>query len=72
MDLESGSFVASLIVSSIGFVAFMYGRKLERVPQIVAGILMMGFPYFVSNIFLMGGIAAALLVGMWVALRLGY
>ena len=72
MDLESGSFVASLIVSSIGFVAFMYGRKLERVPQTVAGLLLMGFPYFVPNILLMGGIAAVLLVGMWIALRLGY
>ncbi len=72
MDLESASFVASLIVSSIGFVAFMYGRKLERMPQIVAGLLLMGFPYFVPNVIVMGAIAAALLIGMWVALRLGY
>ena len=72
MDSESGTFVASLVVSAIGFVAFMYGRKLERVPQIVAGLLLMGFPYFVPNVFVMAGIAAALLVGMWVALRLGY
>jgi hypothetical protein len=72
MDLESGSLVASLIVSSIGFVAFMYGRKLERTPQIVAGVVLMAFPYFVPNVLLMAGIAVVLLVGMWVALRLGY
>jgi hypothetical protein len=72
VDLESSSFVASLIVSSIGFVAFMYGRKLERVPQIVAGLLLMGFPYFVPNVLVMAAIAAVLLIVMWVALRLGY
>lgn len=72
MDSESGTFVASLVVSAIGFVAFMYGRKLERVPQIVAGLLLMGFPYFVPNVLLMAGIAAALLIAMWIALRLGY
>jgi hypothetical protein len=72
VDLESSSFVASLIVSSIGFVAFMYGRKLERVPQIVAGLLLMGFPYFVPNVLVMAVIAAVLLIGMWVTVRLGY
>ena len=72
MDFDSESLVASLIVSSIGFVAFMYGRRLERVPQIVVGLLLMAFPYFVPNVLLMAGIAAALLILMWVALRLGY
>ena len=72
MDFESESLVASLIVSSIGFVAFMYGRRLERVPQIVVGLLLMAFPYFVPNVLLMAGIAAVLLILMWVAMRLGY
>jgi len=69
MDLETGSFVTSLIVSSIGFVVFMYGRRQERLPHVMVGLLMMGFPYFVPSVPLMIGIAAALLAGLWAAIR---
>jgi hypothetical protein len=69
MDLDAASLVASLVVSSIGLVAFMYGRSQERLPQVVAGLLLMAFPYFVPNIFAMLGIAAAILLGMWIAMR---
>lgn len=71
MDFESGSFVASLIVSAIGFVVFGYGKRQRRLPQIVTGLILMGFPYLVPSVPLMAGIAAALLVAMWVALRFG-
>ena len=69
MDLEPGSLIASLIISSIGFVVFAYGKKLTRIPQIVVGLLLMAFPYFVPDVLLMSGIAAVLLVGLWVSLR---
>ena len=71
MDLESSSLVASLIVSAIGFVVFGYGKRMGRVPQIVVGLLLMAFPYFVPNVPLMAGIAAGLLALMWIALRFG-
>ena len=71
MDLEGSSLLASLIVSSIGFVVFGYGKRLERVPQIAIGLLLMGFPYFVSSVPLMAAIAAVLLAGLWVAVRFG-
>lgn len=69
MDLESGSLIASLIVSAIGFVVFTYGRRQERLPQVIVGLLLMGFPYFVPNVALMAGIAAGLLGLLWLALR---
>jgi hypothetical protein len=71
MDLDSGSLIASLIVSSIGFVVFGYGKRQERLPQVVTGLLLMGFPYLVPNVPLMAGIAASLLALMWLALRFG-
>ena len=71
MELDGGSFVASLIVSAIGFVVFSYGRRLERVPQVAVGLLLLVFPYFVPDTLLMSLIAGVLLVGLWIALRLG-
>ena len=71
MDFETGSLVASLIVSAIGFVVFTYGKRLQRLPQIIVGVVLMGFPYFVPSIALMAIIAAVLLAGLWLAIRLG-
>jgi hypothetical protein len=71
MDLESDSLVASLIVSAIGFVVFGYGKRMQRVPQIVTGLVLMAFPYFVPNVAWMAGIAGGLLALMWLALRFG-
>lgn len=71
MDFDGGSLIASLIVSSIGFVVFAYGRKLARIPQVLIGLVMMGFPYFVPDTLLMSIIAGVLLVGLWVAVRFG-
>jgi hypothetical protein len=72
MDLEAGSLVASLIVSSIGFVVFAYGKKLGRLPQVAVGLVLMGFPYLVPDVLIMSIIAAVLLVALWVSIRLGW
>ena len=40
---------ASLIFGAIGFVAFVYGKKQSIWQPLVIGILLMGYPYFVSD-----------------------
>ncbi|MDB5217638.1 MAG: hypothetical protein JWO86_5565, partial [Myxococcaceae bacterium] len=35
------------------------------------GVVLMIYPYFVANIFLMFGIAIVLSLGLWLAVRLG-
>jgi hypothetical protein len=71
VDLDANSLLASLLISSIGFVAFAFGKKQGRVPQMVGGVLLMGFPYFVSSVWLMFAIAAALIGLMVLAIRAG-
>jgi hypothetical protein len=71
MDFDGGSLIASLIVSSIGFVVFGYGKRLERLPQVIVGLVLMGFPYLVPDMLLMSIIAGVLLIGLWVAVRFG-
>ena len=69
MDLSFGTLVASLIVSGVGFGLFMYGKKEVRGPQLLTGLTMMVYPYFVSGPYAMYAIAVLLLLGMNLALR---
>lgn len=71
MSFDANALLLSMLVSGIGFVAFVYGKKQSRIPQMVAGVVLMAYPYFVSNLWLMLGIAAAILVAMFAAIRLG-
>ena len=70
-DFDPVTFLLSMVVSGIGFVAFMYGRKQRRLPQMITGVCLMVYPYFVSNVWLMIGIAVALIGGMVGLIRLG-
>lgn len=72
MTFDGSSFLASLVVSSVGFVLFVYGKRMTRAPQMVAGLLLLVGPYFLDGalgIVLAGAIVTGLLVA---ALRLGY
>jgi hypothetical protein len=72
MSLDPLSLLVSFLVGSVGFVAFMYGKKIQRLPQILIGLVLMVFPYFVSSNLAVVGIAAALLGAMWLAIRAGW
>ncbi|HEY4974419.1 MAG TPA: hypothetical protein VII41_12470 [Steroidobacteraceae bacterium] len=71
MSFDAGWLFASLIVSSVGYILFHYGRKLRRAPQVVAGIAMLVYPYFVHNVVVMVIVAAALSLATWLAVYLG-
>jgi Na+/phosphate symporter len=72
VDIDAGWLFASLIVSSIGFVLFNYGRKWTRIPQIVAGLGLMIYPYFVHNLLALAAIALGISALAWLAVRLGW
>jgi len=71
MDLDGNVLLLSLVVSSVGFVCLAYGKKQGRVPQMVAGLALMIYPYFVSNLLVMALIAALVLGLLVVTVRLG-
>jgi len=72
LNVDANSLLAGLLVSSIGLVFFMYGRKMGRPPHILAGVVLLVYPYFVSSVALMLGIAAALIALLWTAVRWGW
>ena len=72
MHLAAGWIFASLIISSIGFILLHYGRKMARLPQLVVGLGMMIYPYFVPGVLANVLVAAGLLAGLWLAVKLGW
>ncbi len=67
--MSTAEIIAAFVVSTVGFSLFLYGKKQVRLPQLVAGMLMMVAPIAVRDPLwvTIGGIA--LLLGMRVAIR---
>ena len=72
MSLDGNSLLAGFAVSTVGLGFFMYGKKQSRLPQLLFGVISMIYPYFVGGPLIVFGIFAALLAGLWLALRLGW
>lgn len=71
MQLDALSIIASLIVSSIGVVSFIYGKRQSRLVHMAFGAVLVAFPYFISNGWLVFAIGA-LIIGLQVmAVRFG-
>ena len=51
-----------LLFGSIGLGYFIYGKKQRSVAPLVCGLALMVFPYFVSNLMLLVGIGAILVM----------
>ena len=72
MSLDPTWLFLSLIPSGVGFVLFIYGKKQERWPQLVAGLMLMVYPYFATSVWSLVGGGAAIGFGLWYAIRLGW
>jgi hypothetical protein len=72
MEFSAASLFASFLVGLVGLGLFLYGKKQVRLPQLVIGIVLMVFPYFISRYEIVYAVAGALVLGLWFALRLGW
>ena len=52
-DLSGPNLVGNLLFSSIGFVAFIYGKRIKLWKPMFCGLALMIFPYFVANTVLL-------------------
>ena len=71
MNFSAGFLFASFGVSTVGFGCFLYGKKQLRIPQLIVGLAMMIYPYFVDSPAWMLAVAGVLLAGLWIATRAG-
>jgi len=63
--------MVALVVSSVGFVMFMYGKKQHRPVQLGAGILLLLFPFFVHDGLWLGVTGAAICAVVWGGVKAG-
>ena len=62
--INVASLIACFIFSSVGFVVFMYGKKMASWRPMIIGIALMVYPYFISNtiaVYLIGFALCAVL-----------
>jgi hypothetical protein len=72
MSLDPSLLFLSLITSGIGFVLFVYGKKQDRWPQLVAGVALMIYPYVVSTATMTIVVGAGIIAALWLAVRQGW
>jgi hypothetical protein len=72
MSFDPTFLFLSLIPGGVGFVLFVYGKKQQRWPHMVAGLLFMVYPYFTSSLVSLIGGGAAIGFFLWYAVRLGW
>ncbi len=69
--MNGNALLASIVIGSVGLGCFVYGKRQRRVPHLLAGIVLMVYPYFVGSVGWMAAIAGALLGGLYLASYLG-
>lgn len=56
----------SLLFGAIGFAAFIYGKRMVLYKPMVIGIVLMAYPYFVAQTWLLYAVGCALCLGLFV------
>lgn len=72
MEFSAPALFASLVVSVAGLALFRYGRKEQRVPQALGGLVLMIGPYFSGGAPGTWLLAAGVGALVWGATRLGW
>jgi drug/metabolite transporter (DMT)-like permease len=72
MSIDPLFLFISLFPSGVGFVLFVYGKKRDRWPQLVAGLVLIVYPYFTETVGALVGVGLAVGGALWLALRLGW
>ena len=69
LSLDPEVMLASLLPGALGFVLFRYGRSMDRVAHVAAGLTLMVFPAFVPYVWLMLLLTGLIVVALVVATK---
>jgi len=65
-NLTISNILAGLIFGTIGFVAFMYGKKQSQLKPMIVGAVLMAYPYFVTNTIVLYSVGVVLTVFLFI------
>lgn len=71
MSFSAGWLFSSLVVGTTGGGFFLYGKKQSRIPQLIAGLVLIAESAFIASVGWMIAAAAAALVALYVVVRAG-
>jgi len=63
-EFSGPNFIVGMIFGSIGFVALIYGKRMNRWRTMFGGLALMAYPYFIANtvvLFVVGIVGSAAL-----------
>ena len=66
MFSSPAALLGSVLFGAIGLGAFIYGKKMVLWQPMVIGVVLMAYPYFVPQTWLMYTIGCALCLGLFV------
>ncbi len=49
MNLSASNLIGGILFGSIGFVAFLYGKKTSNFKPLLIGIALIMYPYFIQD-----------------------
>ncbi len=65
MNFSMANIVGGFIFGSIGFVAFVYGKKTGQIMTLIIGIALMVFPYLVTDNLAMYSVGVVLTAALY-------
>lgn len=69
---DPGYLAVAFLVSSVGFVMFMYGKKQHRAVHLGAGLLLLLFPFFVHDAAALAAIGVVVCAIAWGSIKAGF
>ena len=64
-DFSTPNIIAGILFSIVGFVAFSYGKKMGMWKPMSIGLALMGYSWFVPNVWANWIVGTALCVLLW-------
>jgi hypothetical protein len=62
MDIDPTYLMLSLLFGALGMGLFLYGKKSQRLPHLMAGVALMTCPYFITNVIAMMSVCIVLAI----------
>ena len=65
-DFTIANLIGWTLFGAVGFVAFVYGKRQSAVKTMLLGVMLMAYPYFVSNTLAMYAVGVALTAALFI------
>lgn len=65
-SFSAANIIGNLLFSGIGYIAYSYGKKMDKTRVMITGVVLMAYSYVVSDTLWMYAIGSVLTVYVWV------